>query len=132
MIEQRVRALCERRAQGDVPGMMEYFADDVMCFVRGRWSVTTFPRTIVGKKAVAEAYRQLNVQSENLGSVLHELLIDGDRVALHRTTRVRNRGTGRIHTLDVMDFARFRDGLVVEFSEYPDTAMRARYRDDRA
>jgi ketosteroid isomerase-like protein len=122
MIEHRARTLCERRADGDIPGMLEYFAVDIVCMSRGHWSGATFPRRIVGKAAVAEAYRQLNIQYENLGSVIHELLVDGDRVVLHRTTTVRNRGAGKMHTFDVMNFARFRDGLVVELSEYPDLA----------
>nr|WP_298422750.1 nuclear transport factor 2 family protein [Rhodoblastus sp.] len=53
---------------------------------------------------------------------MHELVIDGDRAALHRTSRLRNRGTGETISIDVCDFFRFRDGLVVEFSEYPDFA----------
>ena len=124
MIEHRVRILCELRADGDIPSMLEYAAPDVRCFLRGHWSLAIYPKPLVGKDEVAEAYRQLNIQYENLGSVIHELLIDGDRVALHRTTTIRNRGAGRIHTFDVINFMRFRDGLVVEFSEYPDYATR--------
>ena len=124
LIEHRVRTLCELRADGDVPSMLEYAAPDVRCFLRGHWTLAIYPRPLIGKEEVAEAYRQLNIQYENLGSVIHELLIDGDRVALHRTTTIRNRGAGHIHTFDVINFMRFRDGLVVEFSEYPDFATR--------
>ena len=124
MIEHRVRALCELRTDGDISSMLEYAAPDVRCFMRGHWTLAIYPRPLIGKAEVAEAYRQLNIQFENLGSVIHELVIDGDRVALHRTTTIRNRGAGHIHTFDVINFMRFRDGLVVEFSEYPDFATR--------
>ena len=132
MIEHRVRTLCERRAEGDIAGMMEYFSPDIVCHSRGDWSIVTFPRRIVGKAAVAEAYRLLNIQYENLGSDIHELVIDGDLVALHRTVKVRNRGAGQIHTFDVMSFARFRDGLVVELSEYMDMAAPLALRNPRS
>src|ERR1700678_3178202 len=125
MIEHRVRILCELRADGDISSILEYAAPDVRCFLRGHWSLSIYPRPLVGKEEVAEAYRQLNIQFENLGSVIHELLIDGDRVALHRTTTIRNRGGGRIYTFDVIDFIRFRDGLVVEFCEYCDSVARS-------
>jgi uncharacterized protein len=122
LIEHRVRIFCELRADGDLSSMMEYAAPDVTCFLRGHWSLAIYPWPLVGKEVVAEAYRQLNIRYENLGSVVHELLIDGDRVALHRTTSIRNRGGGQVHTFDVINFIRFRDGLVVEFSEYCDSA----------
>jgi ketosteroid isomerase-like protein len=122
LIEGRVRMFCELRANGDLSSMLEYAAPDVTCFMRGHWSLAVYPRPLVGKEAVAEAYRQLNIRYENLGSIVHELLIDGDRVALHRTTSIRNRGGGQEHTFDVINFMRFRDGLVVEFSEYCDPA----------
>jgi ketosteroid isomerase-like protein len=131
MIEHRVRMFCELRTDGDIPSLLEYAAPDVRCFMRGHWSLAIYPRPLVGKEEVAEAYRQLNIQYENLGSVIHELLIDGDRVALHRTTTIRNRGGGRTHTFDVINFIRFRDGLVVEFSEYPDYATREALADNR-
>jgi ketosteroid isomerase-like protein len=131
MIEHRVRRLFELRADGDIPSILEYAAPDVRCFIRGHWSLAIYPRPLVGKEQVAEAYRQLNIQYENLGSVIHELLIDGDRVALHRTTTIRNRGAGHIHTLDLIDFMRFRDGLIVEYSEYPDYATRDALADSR-
>jgi ketosteroid isomerase-like protein len=131
MIEHRVRRLFELRADGDIPSILEYAAPDVRCFMRGHWSLAIYPRPLVGKEQVAEAYRQLNIQFENLGSVIHELLIDGDRVALHRTTTIRNRGAGHIHTLDLIDFIRFRDGLIVEYSEYPDYATQDALADSR-
>ena len=39
---------------------------------------------------------------------------------------MRNRGTGAMISVDVCDFMRFRDGLVNEFSEYPDSAAIAK------
>jgi ketosteroid isomerase-like protein len=39
---------------------------------------------------------------------------------------MRNRDTGALTTIDICDIARFRDGLLVEFAEHPDSAALAR------
>jgi uncharacterized protein len=122
MIEHRLRAIFERRAEGDVPGMLEYAAEDILYSTRGNWTLYPFVRTVRGKEAVRQILATVDVMYENFGSTIHELVIDGDRAALHRTSHLRNRGTGERISIDVCDFARFRDGLIVEFAEYPDSA----------
>ncbi|WP_298357739.1 hypothetical protein [Rhodoblastus sp.] len=52
-------------------------------------------------------------------------MIDGDRAAVHRTSKLRSRGTSAIISIDVCDFHPFRDGLVFEFAEYPESAALA-------
>ena len=60
--------------------------------------------------------------ADSVVTVLHEIVIDGDRAVVHRTAVGRWRDSGRRYQCDFIDFLRFRDGLVVEFSEYPDAA----------
>ena len=52
LIEHRVRKLCELRADGDIPSILEYAAPDVKCFMRGHWSLAIYPRPLVGKEEV--------------------------------------------------------------------------------
>lgn len=122
MIEHRLRTIFERRAEGDIPGMLEYAAEDILYSTRGNWTLYPFVQTVRGKEAVRKILATVDVMYENFGSTIHELVIDGDRAALHRTSHLRNRGTGERIAIDVCDFARFRDGLIVEFAEYPDSA----------
>jgi ketosteroid isomerase-like protein len=126
MIEHRVRTIFERRAAGDLPGIVEYAAEDILYNVQGEWTIYPFSRPIEGKALLAHALAVIEAMYENLGSAIHELVIDGERVALHRTSRMRNRGTGEVRSVDVCDFLRFRDGLVIEFAEYPDSAAIAK------
>ncbi len=126
MIEHRIRTIFERRAAGDIPGIVEYMADDIVYNVQGDWTLYPFSRPARGKKILEQAFAMVEIMYENLGSTIHELVIDGERAALHRTSRMRNRGTGAIRSIDVCDFLRFRDGLVIEFSEYPDSAAIAK------
>lgn len=129
MIEHRLRTIFERRAGGDVLGMLEYAAEDIIYRTRGNWTLYPFVRTVQGKEAVRQILAAVDVMYENFGSTIHELVIDGDRAALHRTSHLRNRGTGALISIDVCDFARFRDGLIVEFAEYPDSAALMRLND---
>ena len=120
LLEQRIRSLYEARVKSDLAGLLQNLADDIVCFPRSSWGHATFPNPIVGKEAVAEAFRLRTIQYENLGNEIHKLLIDGDTVAVHRTTTLRDRGGSLRITFDAIDFFRFRDGLVVEFAQYPD------------
>lgn len=124
-IEACIRHLLELRATGDVEAMAAYAAPDVVFKTpAGRAHPFHAPRE--GRDACRELGYEVNVAYENLGSRLNKLLIDGDRVAIHRTARIRNRGAGEPIEVDIWNFLRFRDGLIVEFSEYPDTAVFAR------
>ena len=104
-----------------VEALLAYAAPDIVV----RTSVGRnhpFHADCEGFEACADMARAVNIAYENLGSRVNRLLIDGDRVAVHRTTRIRNRGTGRAVDVDMWNFITFRDDLVVEISEYPDTA----------
>ena len=121
LIEQRIHALADMRSRGDMAGMLEYAAPDIV-FKGGSWRSYPLQTACSGKEACGEMGRAVNVTYENMGPVVNQVLIDGDKVAVHRTARIRNRGSGTTVTVDICNFLRFRDGLVVEFSEYPDTA----------
>ncbi len=126
LIEHRIRTIFERRAKGDASGIIEYAAEDIHYNVRGGWTLYPFSRPARGKALVAHMLATIETMYDNLDSIIHELVIDGDRAAVHRTATLRNRGTGEVISIDVCDFVRFRDGLVVEFSEYPDSAALAK------
>jgi ketosteroid isomerase-like protein len=118
LIEQRIRTMFDRWARGDVRGLLEYVAPDVTIPEPGFWSGVTRPA--YGRDEVAKALRGWHETFENIVSVLHEIVIDGDRAVVHRTSVGRYRDSGRRYQCDIIEFFRFRDGLVTEFSTYPD------------
>lgn len=126
MIEHRTRTIFERRAVGDIPGIVEYMAEDICYNIQGNWTIYPFSRPARGKQILAQALAMIEAMYENLGSTIHELVIDGESVALHRTARIRHRATGETSSVDFCDFLRFRDGMVIEFAEYPDSAALAK------
>ncbi len=109
-----------RRASGDIDGMLELVGPEIVCFPNTTWRHARYPRRIVGKEALREAMRQRHINYVPLGTVIHRTLIDGDQVAVHLTTTLRERGGGVTYTFDCVDFLRFRDGLIVEFCALPD------------
>ena len=115
-----LKSLFARRAAGDIDGMLKYVAPDIVCFPPTSWGHARYPRRIVGKEAVREAFWQRHINYINLSTIVHRMLIDGDSAAVHRTTTIRERGGGATYTFDSVDFFRFRDGLITEFCELPD------------
>ncbi len=95
---------------------MTYMASDVVCFPDKNWGYANYPRRIVGKEAVREAFRQRHINYIMLDVEVHRTLIDGDQAAVHRTTTLRERGGGVTVTFASVAFFRFRDGLVTEIS----------------
>jgi ketosteroid isomerase-like protein len=125
LIETRIRRLLELRAENNLRGMLEYLAEDIVFEMRGDWMALPYSGPVKGKANVAKAMMCLMTQYENLGSTVHSLSIDGENVALRRTARVRHRGTSRFADVELADFVRFRDGLVIGFTEVADTAALA-------
>ena len=74
-----------------------------------------------GKDACTELGRAMNVFFEYVTHRIDELVVDGDRVALKRTARLRSRGSGIEVDVAICNFLTFRDGLMVVLEEYPDT-----------
>lgn len=124
LIERRIHEFYERRTAGDPEGMYEFAAPDIVYKV-GSYRRYPFQTERTGKTACLEMSRAVNILAENLESRIENLVIDGDRAAFRRVARVRSRGTGRTITVDVCNFFTFRDGLIVEIAEYPDTVALA-------
>ena len=121
LIAARLAAILDYCARGDVAGVTSYFTPDVV-YTGGTWRIYPMSARREGREACAEMLKAIYVAYESLGSTIEQLIVDGDRVAVLRTTKLRNRGSGKFAGVPIWNFIRFRDGLVSEFSEFPDTA----------
>ncbi len=120
LIKGIVAAIIARRTAGDIDGMLEFLAPETVCFPPTTWGHARYQRKIVGKDAVREALKQRHINYVTMRSAVHRMLIDGDQAAVHMSSTIRERGSDVTYSFDSVDFFRFRDGLVVEFSELPD------------
>lgn len=119
-IERRIRLLFDRWQAGDVDGLIPWLAPDIAFPANGSWTGLKAP--LRGRDKVVAHLRKYANALEKIVTVLHEVVIDGDRAVVHRTSVGRWRASGRRYQCDFISFLRFRDGLLVEFCEYPDAA----------
>ena len=118
--ERRVRRIYDLWARGDIDSMIDNLSADVKLATTGQWRGSGRP--VEGRSAAEARLREANACVENILSVLHEVVIDGDRAVVHRTAIGRWRENGRRYQCDFVDIFRFRDALVTEFAQYPDAA----------
>jgi ketosteroid isomerase-like protein len=120
LLRERLKSMLFHMDKGDIDGMLEHIAPDVVCFPRNSWGHAHYPRQVVGREAMREAFRQRYINYVVTYSVIHKMLIDGDDVAVHRTATLQERGSSVSHTFDCILMVRFRAGLVIEFCVLPD------------
>jgi len=118
LIEARVRRIYDLWSHGEIDEVISGMSADVKMVPRGQWVGAEPPAE--GRAAVAARLRAFGDIAENIVSVLHEIIIDGDRAVVHRTAVGRRRDNGQRYQCDFVDFFRFRDGYMVEYSAYPD------------
>ena len=120
-----VRDFYALRAKGDFVAMLGRLAPDFVYNPLGTWTKAPLMADSCDRATFAESLRLVNVEFEDLGGAFHETVVDGDRIAVHRTIHARNRGAGDIARVDLWSCFRIRAGLVVELASYVDSARAA-------
>ena len=121
-MERLVRDLLALRRAGDLKAIERLLAPDFVYRPRGAWTRLLVMPGPCARDAYVEALARLTVEIEELGGEIHECLTDGDRLALHWTRKLRNRGSGAVAQADAWGSFRVRDGLIVEMAGYLDAA----------
>jgi hypothetical protein len=98
-------------------------ADD-LCFgsLAGGAPGVEFTRQCMSKGEVKRYFDGLAHDWEMIHYTVERFIADGDRVAVQGSTSWRHRSTGKSFETAKADFVTFRDGKIVEFFEYYDTA----------
>ena len=74
-----------------------------------------------GIEALINIVRSIEVEFEQLGFAMPEVIVDGGAAAARRIVEWRHRGTGRRGQVQLADFVRFEDGRIVEIVEFRDS-----------
>ncbi len=90
----------------------EFVGDRATIFYAGRHR---------GIDALTNIISSINVDFEQVGGTTPEMVVDGTGVAARRTVEWRHRGTGRRGIVELADFLRFENGLIVELVEFRDS-----------
>lgn len=109
---------CEGKGFEAISGL---FSPDVVCEFVGDRARISYAGRHVGIEALANINRSIAVEFEQLDYSLFDILIDGGRAAVRRSVEWRHRGTGRLGRVELADFVRFEEGLIVELIEFRDS-----------
>lgn len=102
---------------------LEILADDVcLKSLAGGAEGMEFSRQCHCKEDVLRYFAELAQDWEMVHYTVDEFIAEGDRVVMLGSCGWRARATGKIVSTPKADFIRFRDGKVVEFIEFYDTA----------
>jgi ketosteroid isomerase-like protein len=106
---------------GDIPGLLELFADDI------EWTLPEVQGAPHGgarrgKEAVTEFFTLLNEAEEITHFEPSEFIAEGDRIVVLGSVKATARSTGRSYETDWVHVFRVTDGKVASFREHFNTA----------
>jgi ketosteroid isomerase-like protein len=121
-IDQLVREAYRRRVDQDVVGVCDMFAPDVDFRFVAAPKVHAASFAASGRPALRPLMEQLIKTFQLKDFDIKAVLIDGNRVAVHWNARVRSTVNGHELVTDVLDLMEVREGKIVSFIEFCDTA----------
>ena len=108
---------------GSVQVWLDLRADDVRVFSLAAGAPgAEFTSEVRSREEFGRYFTGLLADWEMIHYTTDEFIAEGERVAMRGSTAWRNRKTGRVLETPKADFATFRDGKVVEFHEFYNTA----------
>jgi ketosteroid isomerase-like protein len=119
-LERDIFAITHLRMAGELDAMMKYFAPDVVVHYRCTKEGLFLPGELHGVDAFRENIRLTDIEYEPLGFEVLDILVQGQTGVVRWRNSWRGRGTGRVVTLDMAHFLRWRNGSIVEVFEYLD------------
>jgi ketosteroid isomerase-like protein len=118
-----MRDLYERYIEGgDVEELMAHVADDVVWRSVGPAEHLRFARTCHSCDDVRGFFRALAEDWEMISYKVNEMIGQGERVVVLADACFSNRHTGKLVATPKADVFRLRDGKIVEFCEFYDSA----------
>lgn len=106
-----------------VDSWMDLFAENVRLrsLAEGR-AGAAFTQHVRSKAEVTRYFKGLLNDWQMIHYTTDDFIVDGDRIAMRGSTSWSNRKTGRVVETRKADFVTFKDGKIVEFEEFYDTA----------
>jgi uncharacterized protein len=110
---------------GDIPGLLELFAEDIT------WTVpeienAPFAGSRTGTESVGNFFTQLTEAEDITRFEPLEFIAEGDKVVVLGESQATVRSTGKTYQTDWVHVFHLRDGKVKEFTEFFDNAAATR------
>lgn len=118
-----MRDLYERYTRGDdIEELLGHLADDVVWRSVGPPDRVRFAKPCVCRDDVLGFFQTLAEDWEMISYKVNEMIGQGDRVVVLSDACFSNRHTGKLVATPKADVFRLRDGMIVEFCEFYDSA----------
>jgi ketosteroid isomerase-like protein len=125
-IEQLVRKLYAARVAGDVEAIMAWAAPDVHFALAGDPAASPVAGQLTGADKLRPQLAQL-VKAFTFHSYdITALLVEGSRAAVRAKANITSVASGATVDMELADFIEVKDGRVVSFVQFCDTAMVAK------
>jgi uncharacterized protein len=109
-------------SNGNSDKFLSAIADDVRFGIVAQPKDFRFAGIRNGRRWAERVIAQINEDYQWLKYEVREFIVQGDRVVALTGGRVKHRASGAAMTVDLVDVLRMKDGKIVEFTEYFDTA----------
>ena len=125
-MEQTLREAYAARQRGDVEGILKLFTPDARFIMAGSPQTSPVAMRVEGaepfRTALAGMIKTFLIEDHQVVNIV----IDGDRAAVHWRATFRSAVTGDILKSELCDLIEFRDGRIASFREFCDTAAATR------
>ena len=125
-MEQLVRKLYAARIAGDIEAIMTFVAPDVHFALAGDPAASPVAGRLTGADKLRPQLVQL-IEAFTFNSYdITALLVEGSRAAVHAKANITSVKSGATVDMELADFIEVRDGRVVSFVQFCDTATVAK------
>lgn len=122
-----VRKLIEQayaaRDKGDIEGVMAAFHNDATFSLAGERKTLELAGTVEGHSSVRQAMGGFIAAFEFIKREVLNMIIEGDRAAVHSRVSIRVVAKGMTVTTELVDLFKIKDGKVLMLTEFADTAL---------
>jgi ketosteroid isomerase-like protein len=125
-VEKVIREGYAARMRGDLDVTCHYFSDDASFAIAGSPEASPVASSVTGCGNIRGALAGLMGAVEFLRHDFLDVVVEGDRAAVHSRVRLRATGTGEEAETDFLDLITVRDGKIHSFMQFCDTALAAK------
>jgi ketosteroid isomerase-like protein len=124
-LERTARAFYRARNDNDLEAMMSFVDPDASFHIVGNYRLGPLTHVVDGHSEIRARFSDLVDAWDLSGLSFDSMYVDGDTVLVHRTGSVRFKSDDSHFDTEILDKLTFRDGRVIEFTEFVDTLMAA-------
>jgi len=124
-VEKLLREAYEARVRGDIETIGRIFADNARFEIAGSSQVSPIPARVEGagiRPLLGQVIKTFQMSDLRILS----MIIEGSKAAVHWRVKVRSSVTGETADTQLIDMIEVKDGRIVSFVEFCDTALASR------